>query len=92
MWNITFFFFKKEKHYLFRHVEAIVWVAKESALFKAGLMALGATQTRWWRGHKGYMPRLRKIYIKTVLKMPGLVFSFVLPRFLPDLMSISDSY
>lgn len=65
---------------------------KESTVFKAGLMALGATQGRWWRGDSGYMPRLRKIYIKAVLKMPELVFSFILPRFFPDLMSMSDSY
>jgi len=36
---------------------------KESAVFKAALMALGATQGRWWRGGRGYTPRLRKIYI-----------------------------
>lgn len=65
---------------------------KESAVFKARLMTLRATKRTWWRGDRGYVPRWRKIYTKTVLKMPELVFSFILPRFFPDLMSLSDSY
>lgn len=54
-------------------------------------MALGATQRGWWGGDRGYMPRLRKIYIKVVLKMPGFRFWFVLPRFFSGLMSTHDS-
>lgn len=42
---------------------------------------------RW----QGYMPRLRKIYIKVVLKMPGFMFLFVLPRFFSGLVSTHDS-
>lgn len=64
---------------------------KEIAVFKTGIMALGATQRGWWRGGRGYMPGLRKIYIKTVLKMPGLMFLFVQPGFLSDLMSTDNN-
>lgn len=69
----------------------MVWVVKEIAVFKAGLMALGATQRGRWGGDRGYMPRLREIYSKVVLKMSELMLSFVLPRFFSDLMSTRNS-
>lgn len=55
-------------------------------------MALGATQRRWWRGDGGICQDCEKIYIRTVLKMPKLVFSSICPRLFPDLMGVSNSH
>lgn len=44
---------------------------------------------RW----QGVCAKIEKnIHFRSLLEMPRCVFSFILPRFFPDLISISDSY
>lgn len=85
---VLIFLLKKNKSTIYLDLSRqSFWVVKEIAVFKTGLMALGATQRGWWGGNTGYIPRLRKIYTEAVLKMPEFMFSFVLPRVFWDLMS-----